>query len=127
MSSGELIVIFHYDGEFKIDMIHLVYEGGNQKMMFIQSDITFPELVNIALKTSHWQQETCDNLSIHYLHHNGNVFSLDAIEDDSDIKCILTLANHNTNGIYLYINRRPIRFAKHIGEQTRYIVFFLVF
>ena len=54
MSGGELIVIFHYDGEFKFDMIHPMYEGGNQKMRFIQSDITFPELVNIALETTHW-------------------------------------------------------------------------
>ena len=126
MSGGELIVSFHYNGEFKFDMIHPVYEGGNQKMRFIQSDITFPELVNIALETTHWQ-ETCDNLSIHYLHHNGHVFSLAAIEDDSDIKCMLTLANQNTNGIYLYINRRPIGSDKHIGEQRRYIIFFLVF
>ena len=53
MSGGELIVIFHYEGEFKSDMIHPIYEGGNQKMKLIQSDIIFTELVNIALETSH--------------------------------------------------------------------------
>ena len=54
MSDGELIVIFHYDRDFKFDMIHPVYEGRKQKMWFIKSDISFPELVNIALETSHW-------------------------------------------------------------------------
>ncbi|RWR76201.1 hypothetical protein CKAN_00462900 [Cinnamomum micranthum f. kanehirae] len=116
MSGGD----FPLQRGFKFDMIHPLYEGGKQKMRFIHRNITFLELVNIALESSHWE-ETYKNLSIHYLHHNGHMFSLAVIEDDSDIKCMLTLANHKANGIYLYINRRPIGSAKRIGEQTRYI------
>ena len=52
MSGGELTVIFHYDGEFEFDIIHPVYKGEKHKMRFIQSDITFSSLVNIALEAS---------------------------------------------------------------------------
>ena len=100
MSGGELIVIFHFDGKFEFDMIHPVYKDGKWKMMFIQSDITFRSLVNIDLEASHWE-ETYENLTIQYLHHNGHIFSLVALEDDNDIKDMVTLARDNTNGIYL--------------------------
>ena len=89
-------------------------------MRSIGSDITFSELMDITLETTHWE-ETCENLSIRYLHHNGHVFSLAAIEDHSDIKCMLALVNQKTNEIYLYINRRPMGSATHIREHTRYI------
>lgn len=52
MSGGDLIVIFHYDGDFEFDMTSSVYKGGKQKMWFIQSDIIFNLLLNIALEAS---------------------------------------------------------------------------
>ena len=107
-------------------MIRPVYNSGNQKMRFIRSDITFHSLENIALEASHWE-ETCENLTIHYIHQNDHVFLLATTEDDSDIKCMLTLTRDNINVIYLCINRRPIGFANYIGEQPRYLSSFYVF
>ena len=52
MSGGDLIVIFHYDGDFEFDMICLLYKGEKQKMRFINNDITFNSLINIALEAS---------------------------------------------------------------------------
>ena len=117
MSGGELIVNFHYDEEFKFDMILPVYVGENQNMRFIQSNITFPELVTIALETSHWE-ETCENQGIHYLHHNGHVFSFVAIKDNSDIKWMLTFAYHNTNG-YIYTSIKDQSVPPNISESKR--------
>ena len=104
MSGGDLIAIFHYNGDFEFDMIRPLYKGGKQKMMFINNDMTFNSLVNIALEASNWE-ETSDNISMDYLHHNGHVFSLVAIEDDNDIRCMLSLSQDDTNEIYLYIRR----------------------
>ena len=73
MLGGDLIVIFHYDGDFEFDMIRPLYKGGKQKMRFIKSDIKFNSLVNIAPKGPRLE-ETCDNISMGYFHHNGHVF-----------------------------------------------------
>ena len=119
MLIDELIVIFHYKGDLQFDMIHPLYKGGKQKMRFIPSDITFESLVKVAIEASHWEVN-CEDISIHYLHHNGKVFSLVGIEDDNDIKCMLTLSRVETNGICLYINRTPVGSGLGIGEQPRY-------
>ena len=111
MSGDDLIVIFHYDGDFEFDMIHPFFKSGKQKMRFINNDITFNSLVNIALEASNWE-ETFDNISMDYLHYNGHVFSLVLIEDDNDIKCMLSLSQDDTNGIYLYIRRALVRLAE---------------
>ena len=89
-------------------------------MRFINNDMTFNSLVNIALEASNWE-ETSDNIKMEYLHHNGHVFSLVSIEDDNDIKCMLLLSRDDTNEIYLYIRRRLVRSAKCLEKQARYL------
>ena len=118
MSGGDLIVIFHYDGDFEFDIICPLYKGGKQKMRFINNDTTL--MVNIALEASNWE-ETSDNISMDYLHHNGHVFSLVAIEDDNDIRCMLSLSRNDTNEIYLYIRRGVVRSAECLEKQARYL------
>jgi len=81
--------------------------------------VTFKALVNIALEASKIE-ETSDNISMDFLLHNGHVFSLVAIEDNNDIKCMLSLSRDDTNGIYLYM-RRLVRSAKCLEEQARYL------
>ena len=120
MSGGDLIVIFHYDRDFEFDMIWLLYKGGKQKMRFINSDITFNSLVNMALEASNWEK-TSDNISINYLHHNSHVFSLVAIELDNDITCMLLLSRDDTTEIYLYIRRGVVRSAKCLEKQAKYL------
>ena len=52
MSVSEVLVIFHYDGDFQFDIIRPVYNGGNQKMRYLATDITYDSLVNEAAEVS---------------------------------------------------------------------------
>ena len=87
-------------------------------MRSIPSYITFESLVKVDNETSHWEVN-CEDISIHCLHHNDRVFSLVGIEDDNDIKCMLTLSRVETNEICLYFNR-TVGSGLGVGEQPRH-------
>lgn len=102
MTVSEVLIIFHYDGDFQFDIIRLVYNEGNQKMRYLPTDITYEPLVNEAIEASN-----CDSsiqiLSIQYIHHNGWAFSMASIDDENDVKRMLKASGNDVNGIYLYV------------------------
>ena len=103
MSDCEVLIIFHYDGNFEFDIMHPVYNGGKQKMRYLSTDITYGSLVVEAIEASNWDS-SAESLSIQYLHHNGHAFSLASIEDDNDVNRMIKALGQDTNEIYLYVS-----------------------
>ena len=97
MSDGEVLFIFHYDGDFQFDISRSVYSGGKQKMKYISSDISYQCLTNEATESSNWDT-AIQNLSMQYLHHNGWAFSMAGIDDDNDIRLMFKASRNKTNG-----------------------------
>ena len=140
MSVSEVLIIFHYDGDFQFDIIRPVYNRENKKMRYLPTDITYESLVKKAIEASNWDSSIqrlsiqylyhngqafsmarIDDLSIQYLHHNGRAFSMARIDDDNDVKRMLKASGNDVNGIYLYVfnglkNKRCVG-----GEQWRYV------
>ncbi|RWR87935.1 hypothetical protein CKAN_01689900 [Cinnamomum micranthum f. kanehirae] len=118
MSDNEVLIIFHYDGEFVFDIIRPVYNGGRQKMRYLPRNITYGSLLNEALEASKWDTKI-ENLSMKYLHHNGRVFSLIILEDDNDIRGMLKASGNDQKGLYLYVNKSTNIESNQGEEHTR--------
>lgn len=104
MSVSEVLIIFHYDGDFQLDIIRPVYNGGNQKMRYLPTDITYESLVNEAIEAFNWDS-SIQRLSIQYIHHNGRAFSMARNDDDNDVKRMLKAPWNGVNGIYLSLQQ----------------------
>ena len=100
MAVNEVLIIFHYDGDFQFDIIRPVYNGGNQNMRYLPKDITYESLVKKAIEASNYDS-SIQRLSIQYLHHNGPAFSMASIDNDNDVKRMLKASGNDVNGIYL--------------------------
>ena len=105
MSDVKHLVIFHYDGDFEFELNHPQYKGGKQKMRYLSSSVTFNELCKIALEASSWAISS-DQITLKYLLHNGNFFSMIDIDDDNDINGLLKLSISGAKGILLFVSRR---------------------
>ncbi|RWR83613.1 Transposase, MuDR, plant [Cinnamomum micranthum f. kanehirae] len=119
MSDCEVLIIFHYDGNFEFDIIRPVYNGGKQKMRYLSTNITYGSLVAEAIEASNWDSST-KSVSIQYLHHNGRAFSLASIEDDNDVNRMIKASGQDTNGIYLYVSKSWNNGQCRGGEQYRF-------
>ena len=106
MSVSEVLIIFHYDGDFQFDIIRPVYNGGNQKMRYLPTDITYESLVNEAIEAFNYDS-SIQGLSIQYLHHNGRAFTMASIDYDNDVKRMFKASGNDVNGIYLYVFNGP--------------------
>ena len=121
MSDNEVLIIFHYDGEFVFDLIRPVYNGGRQKMRYLPRNISYGSLLNEALEASKWDTKI-ENLSMKYLHHNGRVFSLIILEDDNDIRGMLKASGNDQKGLYLYVNKSTNIASNQDEEHSRYVL-----
>lgn len=102
MSDNEVLVIFHYDGEFDFDINRPTYKGAKQKMRYLPTDISYNYLRDIALEVSKWEVLS-DMPTLQYLYHDGFAFSLITLEDDEDIKVMFRVSKNNT--MYLYVSK----------------------
>ena len=116
MTVNEVLIIFHYNGDFQFDIIRPVYNRENKKMRYLPTDITYESLVKKAIEASNWDS-SIQRLSIQYLHHNGRAFSMVSINDDNTVKRMLKASGNNVNGIYLYVFNSPKNRQCVGGEQ----------
>ena len=72
----DVLTILHYDGDFQSDPKRPQYIGGRQKMRHLRKNITYSELVNVALEVSNWEASV-EALCIKHLLHNGSFFFID--------------------------------------------------
>ena len=116
MSVSEVFIIFHYDGDFQFDIICSVFNGGNQKMRCLPTNITYESLVNEAIEASNWDS-TIQRLSIQYFHHNGWSFSMESIDNNNDVKRMLKASVNDVNKIDLSVFNGPKSQQCVRGEQ----------
>ena len=105
MSNNEVLVIFHYDGEFDFDIDRPTYKGGKQEMRYLPTNISYSYLRDVALEESKWEALS-DMPVLEYLYHDGFAFSLITLEEDEDedIKVMFRPLVNKTNGLYLYVS-----------------------
>jgi hypothetical protein len=104
MSDVDLCLILHFDGELDVDRLHPIYNGGEQKLIFVYSNITYNSLIEKVAAETNWKIRN-GYPYMQYIYHTGRNFTLVGLRGDDDLMRMFRLFRYGVDPIFLYIHR----------------------
>ena len=104
MSDVDLCLILHFDGELDVDRSHPIYNGGKQKPIFVDSNITYNSLIEKVVAEINLEMRN-GYPYMQYIYHTGRNFTLVGLRGDDDLMRMFRLFRYGVDPIFLYIHR----------------------
>lgn len=121
MSDSEVCLVIHFNGELNLENGYPVYNGGDQKMIFISIIRTYSSLVQKLIEVTNWEMHD-EYPYMQYLYHNGRAFTLISLKSDDDVHTMFKALRHGMDAIYLYVRRNSdnVGMSCQCQSQSRY-------
>ncbi|KAJ8644066.1 hypothetical protein MRB53_005814 [Persea americana] len=113
MSENEICLILHFNGDLDIDHLNPIYIGGEQRIIFMDSNISYNAVVEQIITETNWDEEDEYPL-IRYICHSNRIFTLVDLKGDGDMRSVLRLNRERTDLVLLYLYR-----SLEIIERTK--------
>lgn len=121
MSDSEVCLVIHFNGELNLEHGNPIYNGGDQKMIFVSSIIAYSSLVQKVIEATNWVMHD-EYPYMRYLYHNGQAFTLISLKSADDLHTMFKAFRRGTDAIYLYVHRNLDTAANSHQSQSRYVV-----
>ena len=84
MSENEICLILYFNGDLDVEHLNPVYMGGEQRIIFVDNNMSYNAVVEQILTETNWDEEDEYPL-IRYMCHINRIFTLVDLKGDGDM------------------------------------------
>lgn len=103
MDNTEICIICHYNGILDVSNPLPVYIGGEQKVIWVDVNITFNQLLGKINEETGWELHD-EHINMQYQFHNGRSFTFITIRSDDDLHRMFRLFQNGSQAIFMYLH-----------------------